>query len=230
MTKRVEGALEAIERDVLGMGELVETQLDSAIAALIRRDAVIADEVIRGDDAVDALDVKIERAGLSALASHGLNSERIRLVVALVRIVTQLERLGDLAVNVAERTASLATHPPLPPFEDVVRMAARVQSMVKLSLAALASRDVELANKVLGMDAMVDELHAGAFKHYEELMRTAPSNVERSVLMLSCSRHLERAGDHAKNVAADVIWIVEGRVVRHGVERADRDEKILVGA
>ncbi len=230
MAKRIDGALEAIERDVLGMGELVETQLDSAIAALLRRDAVIADEVVRGDDAVDALDARIERAGLGVLTAHSLSAERVRLVVALVRIVTQLERLGDLAVNVAERAGSLAALPPLAAFEDLQTMASRVQSMVKLALAALAQRDAKLAQRVLGMDELVDELHAGAFRHYESLMRADPASVERAVLLLSCSRHLERAGDHARNIAADVIWIVEDKVVRHGVERLGRDEKILVSA
>ncbi|MEZ0230329.1 MAG: phosphate signaling complex protein PhoU, partial [Planctomycetota bacterium] len=186
--------------------------------------------VVRGDDAVDALDARIERAGLAALASQSLNSERVRFVVALVRIVTQLERLGDLAVNIAERAAALSAHPPLPAFEDLQTMAARVQSMVKLALVALASRDSVTATKVLSMDRLVDELHAGAFKHYEALMRADPASVERAVLLLSCSRHLERTGDHARNIAADVIWIVEDRVVRHGVEKIDRDEKILVSA
>jgi len=229
-TRRVESALEALERDVLGMGELVETQLDAAIAALMRRDPVIADEVVRGDDGVDALDVRIERAGLALLTEHALPADRVRLVSGLVRIVTQLERLGDLAVSVAERACSLAVLPPLIAFEDFARMGARVQSMVKLALIALVSRDATIAHRVLGMDSLVDELHAAAFKHYEELMRSAPANVDRAVLMLSCSRHLERAGDHAKNIAADVVWIVEGRVIRPGADRTGRDEKILISA
>jgi phosphate transport system protein len=128
----------------------------------------------------------------------------------------------------AERACSLATLPPLVAFADIATMAARVQSMVKLALVALAARDVAAAMKVLAMDATVDELHRGAFRHYEELMRASPANVERAVLMLSCSRHIERAGDHALEVAATVVWIVDGRTVRHGPPRVS--EKILIGA
>jgi phosphate transport system protein len=150
-------------------------------------------------------------------------------VIALVRIVTQLERLGDLAVNLAERAGSLAALPPLPPFEDLACMAARVQGMVKLAFVALAARDTAAAEKVLAMDDEVDRLHRGAFRHYEELMRADPTHVERAVLMLSCSRQLERAGDHAKKIAADAIWIVDGRVVRHGSGHAELDQ-ILISA
>jgi len=229
VARGIEGALEALERDVLGMGELVETQLDAAVAALLRRDAVIADEVVRGDDAVDALDARIENAALAVLAGRALAAERVRLVTGLVRVVTQLERLGDLAVNVAERACSLAVLPPLVAFADLAAMTARVQSMVKLALVALAARDTAAATRVLSMDEAVDALHAAAFRHYEDLMRASPVNVERAVLMLSCSRHVERAGDHAKNIAASVVWIVDGRDVRHGPPHP-HDEKILIGA
>jgi phosphate transport system protein len=126
-------------------------------------------------------------------------------------------------VNIAERAL-----PPLPPFDDLPRMAARVQSMVKLALISLATRDVCVASQVLGMDALVDELHRDAFRHHEELMRADPDTVERAVLTLSSSRHLERVGDHAKNIAADLVWIVEARVLRQDKESGR--EKILIGA
>jgi phosphate transport system protein len=230
MSDHAATALAGLERDVLGMGDLVEMQLDSALASLVRRDAVLAEEVLRGDDQVDLCDVKIEAAGLEALSTHELTKEELRLVIAAVRVNTQLERIGDLAVNLAERALTLSERPPLETGDEVARMAARVQEMVRASVTALATRDGGLARRILDMDALVDELHRVAFDSFEKVMRADPDTVERAVLMLSCSRYLERVGDHAKNIAEDVIYLVDGRVVRHARGRRHMGEKMLITA
>lgn len=230
MTRRTETAVRALERAVTSLGERVETQLDSAIAALLRRDPMIADEVVRGDDEIDAADVRIEREGLEIMASCRLAPVELRIVAGSLRIVTQIERIGDLAVNLAERAVDLAAQQPLPPFEGFAGMAARVQSMLRTSLVSLAQRDAEAAANVFALDLAVDAAHREAFELYEGLMRAEPRTIDRAVQMLSCTRHLERIGDHAKNVAEDVIFIAEGRIVRHARPSSPRGEPILVHA
>jgi phosphate transport system protein len=223
VTDRIERVVHGITRDVARMGDLVRVQLEGALAALVRRDPILAEEVLRGDDEVDALDIRIEEAGLAALADNVLGAEALRAVVASVRIVTQLERIGDLAANVAERAATLAPKPPLSPLADLGRMGSRVQDMVETALLAFTTRDAELARRVLAMDETVDEIHRAAFEVLENVMREKPETIGCAVEMLSCSRHLERIGDHAKNVAEDVVYLCEGRIVRHPRVQAARD-------
>lgn len=228
---RSERALARLESDLRSMAEAVESQLDAAVAALVRRDVVIAEEVLRGDDAIDAWDVRIEQAGLDALATLRLEGAALRSVIACVRIDTQLERIGDLATNLAERVPSIARAPRLAHLDQLAVMAGRVQEMLKSAIAAFATRDAALARTVEERDALVDELHRGLFASLEETMRVCPETVELGIALLSCSRYLERIGDHAKNVAEDVLYLVEGRIVRHGRGRTHlRTEPILVAA
>lgn len=228
---QVTNGIRQLERDVIAMGDLVESQLEAALAALTRRDAVLADEVVRGDDAVDAWDVRIEEEGLEVLSRGRLEPESLRLAVVAVRSVTQLERVGDLAVGLAQHALALAADPALPQLEVVGVMGARVVEMMRASLDALARRDAGLARSVAGRDALVDEIHAGLFSTLEQLMRADSSTVERAVRLLSCSRSLERIGDHAKNVAEDVVYLAEGTIVRHrGVRERAAGEAILLAA
>jgi phosphate transport system protein len=224
-------ALERLDGDVRCMAEVVESQLDGALAALVRRDVVIADEVLRGDDEIDAWDVRIEHAGLEALATHKLAAADLRLVVASVRANTQLERIGDLATNLAERALALAKGPRLAQLDELARMGTRVQEMLKGAIVSFVTRDAALARTIDARDALVDELHRGLFASLEDTMRRSPEAVEAGIALLSCSRYLERIGDHAKNIAEDAIYLVEGTVVRHGRARVEssRVDAILVG-
>ncbi|HZU97559.1 MAG TPA: phosphate signaling complex protein PhoU [Planctomycetota bacterium] len=224
-------AVHALEHEVVRLGELVEAQLDGAVAALLRRDAVLAEEVLRGDDEVDARDARIEQAGLSVLADRSLPAAESRTVTVLIRVVTQLERLGDLAVGLAERASTLAARPQLVgTADDLARMAARVQTMVKLALAALATRECALARKVLAMDEAVDEIHRATVQASEKLMREDPDTIERALTALAAARAMARIGDHARSVAADAIYLVEGRVVAQAPAPRDPIEKILLTA
>jgi phosphate transport system protein len=213
--QQVSRAVGGLERAVIKMGELVQSQLEAALAALDRRDPSLAEEVIRGDDELDRWDVRVETDALKTLHRHQLLEDEFRLVVAIVKIDTQLERIGDLAVNIAERALSLSAQPPLPPVLELRLIADRVPRMVKASMEAFLDGDPGHAREVLGMDLLVDELHARLYEVYEDLMRKDPATIDRAVQMLSCSRHLERIGDHAKNIAEDVIYMVEGEIVRH---------------
>jgi phosphate transport system protein len=215
MTKHLEHALNGLKRDVLKMCGLVEAQLDGAISALVRRRADAAFEVVQGDDALDEWDVHVEEEVLKILALHQPVAQDLRFVIAAVKINADLERMGDLAANIAERARELASLPPLPAVDALDRMADRVKEMVKASVEALVHRDPRLARKVLGMDALVDELYRELFEVYQTMMKQDPETVPRAVQMLSCSRHLERIGDHAKNIAEDVVYLVEGEIIRH---------------
>lgn len=215
MSKHLARALDGLKRDVLKMCGLVESQLDGAIRALLQRDPDLADEVTHRDDELDEWDVHVEEEGLKVLALHQPVAQDLRFVVAVVKIDAELERMGDLAVNIAERARSLAHLPPLPAAGGLDKMADRVKEMVKASIGALVGQDPALARRVLVMDILVDDNHRETFDVYEKMMRDDSDTIGRAVQMISCSRHLERIGDHAKNVAEDVVYLVSGEIIRH---------------
>src|SRR5262245_11982410 len=184
--RHLQRALDGLSRDVLRMCGLVEEQIDGAINALLRRDAALATKVVGGDDQLDEWDIHVEEEGLKILALHQPVAQDLRFVVAVVKINTELERMGDLAVNIAERAVSLARLDALPAVGDFDRMADRVKSMTRSSIEALVERDAGLARKVLLMDDLVDGVHRDMFDVYQDMMRKDPGTIDRAVQMLSC--------------------------------------------
>jgi phosphate transport system protein len=189
--------------------------MDKAIAAVMDRRLELAQEVLEGDDAIDQREVRVEEECLKTLALHQPVAADLRLVVALLKVDNDLERVGDLAVNIAERAAYLAVHPPLRADLDFRAMGERVRTMVRQSLDALVRRDTDLARRVWRYDEAVDAMNRRIFDVLEALMEKDPSTVRRAVHAISASRHLERMADAATNIAEDVIFMVDGEVVRH---------------
>ena len=218
MTKHLERDLDLLKREILTMGALVEEATSKAITSLTNRRSDLADEVINGDNVLDSTEVHVEEACLKVLALHQPVATDLRFIVAVLKVNNDLERMGDLAVNVAERAMHLATEDPLPIPLKFEELGERVRRMVKDSLDALVNVDPVLARKVLADDDAVDALNREMFKRVQLLMREKPETVERAVSALSASRHLERIADQATNVAEDVIFMVEGDIVRHGLK------------
>ena len=221
-------ALAGLERDVLGMGDLVEMQLDSALAALMRRDAVLADEVLRGDDQVDLCDVKIEAAGLEALSTHRLAREELRLVVAAVRINTQLERVGDLAVNLAERAITLTERPPLDAGDEVSRMGARVQGWC--ARASPPSRR-ETPRSRAASSTWTSSWTSSTRSRSTASSRSCAPTRRRSNAPCSCSpargtRARRRPCEEHRQ--GNILYLVEGKVVRHARARNRLGETLLI--
>lgn len=200
---------------VLDLCTLVEEAVEQAVRAVEARDPELARTVIRGDDQIDTLEVQLQEECFKIVALHQPVAIDLRFVVAVIKFNSDLERIGDLAVNVAERAVELSGANASPVPFDFPAMAAAVRGMVRQSLEALVNLDVALARRVMTLDDEVDRLHWSNFRKVEEAIRTQPEQVGTMLQYLSLSRYLERMADQATNVAEDVVYIVEGRIVRH---------------
>ncbi|MFN0058102.1 MAG: phosphate signaling complex protein PhoU [Planctomycetota bacterium] len=207
--------LENLKKEILTVGSLVEEATNKAITSLVDRRPELAEEVLAGDDEIDKLEVTIEEECLKVLALHQPVASDLRFVVTILKVNNDLERMGDHAANIAERAAFLCSQPPIEFPGDLRRMALKVRDMVRGSLDALVNVDMNIARKVMGADATIDVLHRDMFQGLQDLMRRQPDSIERAVNTLSASRHLERIADLCTNIAEDVVFLVEGEVVRH---------------
>ena len=215
MSKHLDRDLERLKREVLTMGGMVEEATDLAISAIVDRRADLAERVSAGDDKIDLKELEIEDECLKMLALHQPVASDLRFIISVLKVNNDLERMGDLAKNIAERALDLVKQPPIEGAQDFRGMAERVRRMVHGCIDALVHRDVDLARKVCLDDREVDEENKRRFTTMQEVMRKDPAAVERAVHLLSVSRHLERIADHATNVAEDVVFLVDGEVIRH---------------
>jgi phosphate transport system protein len=213
--KHLSRDLDKIKRRFLSMGALVETSIHRAIEAILNRNAELAEKVIAGDDRIDAEEVELEEDCLKVLALHQPFAEDLRFIVTMMKVNNDLERMGDLAVNIAERAIDLAAEPLLSAPVPLAETAERVRHMVRDALDCLVERDVDLAYQVIRSDDEVDDLNRETFGLTMEIMKSDPERVERASCLLSGSRNLERIADLATNIAEDVIFLVKGEVIRH---------------
>ncbi|MBN1918756.1 MAG: phosphate signaling complex protein PhoU [Verrucomicrobia bacterium] len=215
MPKHLERDLEHLKKEILKVGSLVEEAIGKAIKALMDRRPETAREVIDGDSVIDAREVEVEEQCLKILALHQPVAIDLRFIVAVMKVNNDLERMADLAANIAERAVYLATHDAIRLPAGFSRMAETVRTMVRQSLDALVNMDEMLARSVLRRDDEVDAANREMFDALQQLMHDDPLTIERAVHALSSSRNLERIADHATNIAEDVIFMIEGDVVRH---------------
>lgn len=197
------------------MGAMVEESINKAITALVDRREELAAEVIGTDCLIDQHELLIEEECLKLLALHNLVATDLRFVVTVMKVGNDLERMGDLSENIAERASFLARHPPIAETQDLGRIADIVRTIVRRSLDALVALDTDLARQVCGADDEVDGLHRATFVQVQEIMRRDPATIARALQTLSCSRQLERIADLATNIAEDVVFLVEGESIRH---------------
>ncbi|MGH7316288.1 MAG: phosphate signaling complex protein PhoU [Candidatus Rokuibacteriota bacterium] len=215
MQRHFHEELEALKQTLLAMGGLVEDQIRRAMRALVERDDVMAQEVIDRDRQVNTYDVEVDEQCVSLLALHQPAAGDLRFITTAMKIVTDLERIGDQAVNIAQRVLELNREPQLKPYIDLPRMAERAQSMVKESLDAFVAGDTALARRVCGEDAEVDALKEQIFRELLTFMMEDPRTIPRAIRVILISRFMERVADHATNIAEMVVYLVEGKMVRH---------------
>lgn len=215
MTRHFLHALEDLNKEVLAMGGAVEAAVGRAVRAFMDHDVAACQEVIDGDRAIDLHELKIDEECLKILALHQPTARDLRFVTGVMKIINDLERVADLAVNIAERGQEMASLPPRDVPPALVEMADRVRAMLTASLDALVNRDAARAREVLSMDEAVDAFLKGLFDAMEADMAERPSEIRRDLKVLSGARNLERIADHASNVAEDVVYMVEGTVLRH---------------
>jgi phosphate transport system protein len=207
--------LATLKERLLVMGGLAEERVRLSVEALVHGDPRLVEAVLSGDGPLNDLHIEVDDRSLKLLALHQPMAVDLRAIIAAVKINTDLERVGDLAVNIAEAARRYATHPPVKELIDIPRMASTAQHMLRDALDAFVRRDVELAQHVLDEDDTLDSLKSMVFRELLTYMLKDPATVEPALDLVLISRHLERIGDHATNVAEDVIFMVSGRDVRH---------------
>jgi phosphate transport system protein len=207
--------LEQLKTRLLEMGGLAEEQVRLAVKALMERDRELVALALNGDEPINKLHIEIDGRCFTLLALHQPMAVDLRAIVAAVKINTDLERVGDLAINIAEAARRYAQHAPVKKLIDIPRMATIAQTMLRDSLDSFVRRDTELAQRVLNEDDKLDALKTQIFRELLTYMLQDPGTIEAALDLILISRHLERIGDHATNIAEDVIFMVSARDVRH---------------
>lgn len=215
MARKLEHDLTDLKDRVLRMGSLVEDAIRKSITALVERDRDLALAVIDGDHVINTYDVEIEEECIRLLAIWQPTGSNLRFITTAIKIITDLERMGDLAVDICERTIELLDEPQLKPYIDIPRMAEASQKMLKDSLDAFVARDPDSAMKVCEADDFVDNLNQQIFNELLVYMLQDPRNISRAVRLTYVAKYLERIGDHATNIAEMVVYMVKGKVIRH---------------
>ncbi|MGO8685071.1 MAG: phosphate signaling complex protein PhoU [Thermoleophilia bacterium] len=215
MTYVFQRELDKLNQKLLALSALVEESLRQAFAAVDARDAARARAVILGDRTIDEGEVEVEEECLKVLALYQPVAGDLRYLIAVIKITNELERIGDLATNIAERALQIAVAPPLTIPADLLVMAERVESMLQRALDALVNRDVTVAREVLASDDEVDDLYAQLIEQLKEMIRVDLEAIDAIVEIFSVTRYLERLADHATNICEDVLYMVEGEIRRH---------------
>jgi phosphate transport system protein len=207
--------LKLLQAKILEMGGFIERQISSALTALVERNDDLARLTIDRDHTVNRMDVEIDELCIRLLALHQPTARDLRLITTGLKITTDMERIGDMAVNACERALELNREPQLKPFIDIPRMADVAQQMLRESLDAFVREDVDLALKVCRDDDIIDDLNDQLFRELLSYMMEDPKTVTRSIRLLFVSKYFERIADHATNIAEMVVFMVKGKSIRH---------------
>ena len=216
MTKHFQRELEKIKKKILSLGAMVEERVRMAIQAIEEFDGEIAKKIILSDHEIDEMEVEVEEECLKIMALHQPVAVDLRFLIAVIKINNDLERIGDQAVNIAQRVKTITKKERLDFVFDYSVMAEKAEAMLKMSLDALVNLDDDLAFKVLLLDDEVDDIKEKAYNLIKRAISENPDNVSYLINLLLISRHLERLADHATNIAEEVIYMIEGEIVRHG--------------
>lgn len=212
--------LEELKSRLLEMGGLAEDRVRRSVYGLAERDTAEIEHVLGGDEPINELHIEVDNRCFKMLALHQPMAADLRAIVAAVKINTDLERVGDLAVNIAEAARRYTMHAPVKKLIDIPRMAGIAQAMLRDALDSYVRRDTGLAQRVLDQDDELDALKTQVFRELLTYMLQDPATIEPALDLILISRHLERIGDHATNVAEDVIFMVSARDVRHHTPEA----------
>lgn len=219
MERHVDQELNELKKDILKMGAMAEEAIHKSVEALKNRDREMAEGVIRDDAAIDGLELTVDERCIDLIARYQPMAKDLRFITTGMKLNGELERIADIAVDIAQRTLELVDKPILKPLVDIPRLTAVAQGMVKMSIDAFVQGDSQLAKKVLLADSDADTLRNSIQKELiEDYMLKDCASAPRAVQLLLIARFLERICDHATNIAEDVIYMVEGEIVRHQPE------------
>ncbi|MBZ5675262.1 MAG: phosphate signaling complex protein PhoU [Acidobacteriia bacterium] len=216
--RHFEQELEQLKGKLLEMSALVEASVQRSVAAVTQKDRSAAEQVFRDEARINELEMEIDEFAITLLATQQVVAADLRLVVAALKINTDLERMGDLSVHIAQRAISLLSEPVIKPMVDVRHMSSLVESMVRKSLDAFVTNDAEMARSVLSSDNAVDSLRTASYHELVSFMEKDPHNIPQALDLIGITKSLERIADHSTNIAEDVLFLVKGIDVRHHAE------------
>lgn len=216
MAVLMEHELNVLKKELLSLSAEVEGRVEQAVQALLTGDLNLAQQVKGGDSLIDNLEIELEEECLKVLALHQPVATDLRFIVSVLKINNDLERVADFAVNIAERALDLDKVNRVDCPYDIATMAKLVEKMLKMALDALVERNTELAREAIQLDDDVDTMHRGNFACIKEAIRNDPASMDGLIYYLSISRYLERMGDLATNIAEDIVYHVDGEIIRHG--------------
>jgi len=222
MDRQFDAELNALNEKLLNMARLAEESVALAVRSLKERNEALAQDVFKREGNVNLLEIEVDELCIRLLALRQPVASDLRFITSAMKIGSELERVGDLAVNIAEVSVDLLKLPPLKPLIDIPRMASLAQGMVKDALNAFVNRDEKLARSVCERDDEVDSLNDQIFRELLTYMMTDPGTINRAVGLILIGRHLERIADHATNIGEDVIFLVLGRTIKHHIEEIRR--------
>jgi phosphate transport system protein len=216
MSLHLQRDLNNLKKELLQLGDLVENAINNSLIALNDRRPSLAEAVIKEEKLVDEKEVHIEEECLKILALHQPVAMDLRFIVVVLKVNNDLERMGDMAANIAERSLFVSSEDPIPCLREFTEvMPSCIRTMVKNSLDAMVKLDLEMAREVIEMDNTVDEINRQMYGSFQQQVVADPNTTKRALALLSVSRYLERIADLATNIAEDVIFMVEGEVIRH---------------
>lgn len=218
MSEHLKREIDNLKKELLTLCSVVEESLWQAVRSIKNRDVELAEKVIASDIETDQMEVKVEEDCLKILALHQPVAIDLRFIITALKINSDLERIGDLSVNIAERSQFLSTRNSVDILLDYGPMAEKTQAMLKKSLDALVNMNCELAYQVCEADDEVDAINRQMYDQVKQQVKQNPEDIESLIHLLSVSRHLERIADHATNIAEDVIYMVKGEIIRHKTE------------
>ena len=225
MERHFEKGLEEVKERLVWMGSLAERAVHQAVQAVLDSNAEIAQRVLDEENAINEMQIEIDEQVMKMLALQQLTAGDLRFMLGVARINSDLERIGDQAVNICQNTTELLRYPPLKPLIDIPLMAEIARRMLRESLDAFVRQDAALAQKVLDTDDEVDAFKNQIFRELLTYMMADPGTIPRALALILISRNLERVGDHATNIAEEVIYSAQGRDVRHRHEQKKRSEE-----
>jgi len=224
MERHFDEELKQLKEKLLRMSSLAEEAISASIKALVERNADLAKKVIQSDDAINMIEIEIDELSLRLLALYQPEASDLRFITSAMKINSDLERIGDLAVNIAERTVYLLTVPLLKPLIDIPRMTRAAQGMLQDGINAFVNNDAQLARSVCLRDDEVDKLNDQLFRELLTYMMQDQKTIERALALILIARNLERIADHSTNICEDIIYIVEGRTIKHHIEDKKQED------
>ncbi len=222
MSLRLRREIDKLKRQILALGAEVENDVRAAVRGVETRDLEMIKSVADRENRVNAMEVDVEEECLKILALYQPVAADLRYIIAVLKINHDLERIGDLATHIAERGMFLCSLAPIGIPKELGDMAERAQTMLKRVLDAFVNLDDVVSHEVCASDKAIDEIHRGIFQKVKQEVLRAPEQFEAQLQILHIARHIERIADHATNIAEDLIYLIEGRIVRHTPEVSDR--------